>query len=285
MKKLLLFCLFFSSLSAFAQSSLPLFLEGRWQIAGVNRFERWDRLNDESMKGFAYDIVDGKMVISEYLDITSKNGKVTYTATVLHQNDGKPVDFKMTQSDSVLSFENPNHNFPKKIVYKKLSDWEILVELSGGRDKKISFRMLKEGAKALDSTTKNPNYDAALAKRLGADEFGMKSFFLVILKTGPKEISDKTQVSNIFQGHMANIERLAAQKKLIVAGPLGKNEKNYQGIFIFANVRGQDEVKELLQSDPAIKSGLLAPEIYDWYGSAALPEYLDANDKIWKSKH
>jgi hypothetical protein len=45
-----------------------------------------------------------------------------------------------------------------------------------------------------------------------------------------------------------------------------------------------DEAKELMQTDPAIKADLLDVELYDWYGSAALPEYLDASDKIWKEK-
>ena len=83
---------------------------------------------------------------------------------------------------------------------------------------------------------------------------------------------------------MNNIQRLVEEKKLIVAGPLGKNEKKYRGIFILDNIQTEQEAKELLQTDPAIKSGLLDYEIYSWYGSAALPEYLPASDKIWKSQ-
>ena len=44
-----------------------------------------------------------------------------------------------------------------------------------------------------------------------------------------------------------------------------------------------EEAIDLLQTDPAIKSGLLAYEIFTWYGSAALPEYLPFSEKIWKS--
>lgn len=65
-------------------------------------------------------------------------------------------------------------------------------------------------------------------------------------------------------------------------GPLGKNEKNYRGIFILDNIISLEAAKELLQTDPAIKNGLLDYEIYNWYGSAALPEYLPASEKIWK---
>ncbi|MDD3459312.1 MAG: hypothetical protein PHO74_07540 [Weeksellaceae bacterium] len=46
----------------------------------------------------------------------------------------------------------------------------------------------------------------------------------------------------------------------------------------------EEEANALLQSDPAIKNGLLDYEIFSWYGSAALPEYLPTSDKIWKSK-
>jgi len=42
---------------------------------------------------------------------------------------------------------------------------------------------------AQDNAAK-PTYDAALAKRTGADERGMRPYVLVILKTGPKRMPD-----------------------------------------------------------------------------------------------
>jgi hypothetical protein len=82
----------------------------------------------------------------------------------------------------------------------------------------------------------NPRYDSTLAKNLGADDYGMKSYILVILKTGSKTIEEKSVRDSLFAGHLQNIRRLADLGKLIVAGPLGKNEKTYRGIFIL-NVR------------------------------------------------
>lgn len=129
----------------------------------------------------------------------------------------------------------------------------------------------------------NPNYDATLADSLGADDYGMKSYVLVILKTGANSTATKEEIDSCFRGHMANINRLVETGQLIVAGPLGKNEKAYRGIFIL-NTAKLEEASEWLQTDPAISFGLLATEIYPWYGSAALPEYLKATDKIWKQK-
>lgn len=127
----------------------------------------------------------------------------------------------------------------------------------------------------------NPNYDSTLAKKYGADERGMKSYVLVILKTGSSTITDKAFIDSCFSGHMNNINRLVKSGQLIVAGPLGKNENSYRGIFIL-NTMTLEEAAELMQTDPAIKDKLLEPILFKWYGSAALPAYLDASDKIWK---
>ncbi|HET8859929.1 YciI family protein [Marivirga sp.] len=124
-------------------------------------------------------------------------------------------------------------------------------------------------------------YDKDLADSLGADDYGMKSYSLVMLKTGSGKIEDKAKVDSLFRGHLDNIGRLAKAGKIIVAGPLSKNENNYRGIFIF-NEQDKAKVSELLQTDPAIKADLLAYDIYTWYGSAALPVYLETHSKIEK---
>jgi uncharacterized protein len=127
----------------------------------------------------------------------------------------------------------------------------------------------------------NPKYDKALADSLGADEHGMKRYVLVILKTGSATITDKAVTDSLFNGHMQNIGRLADAGKLVVAGPLQKNERTYRGIFIL-NVRTVEEAKELLITDPAVKANLLDSELYSWYGSAALPLYLKWHEKVEK---
>ncbi|MCW2261065.1 MULTISPECIES: YciI family protein [Sphingobacterium] len=111
----------------------------------------------------------------------------------------------------------------------------------------------------------------------------MKYYSFVLLKTGATKITDKDSVNRLFDGHMKNIQRLAKEKKLIVAGPFGKNERDYRGIFIL-NVKTIKEAEALLATDPAINAGLLISEITLWYGSAALPLYLEASKKVNKFK-
>lgn len=128
----------------------------------------------------------------------------------------------------------------------------------------------------------NPNYDADLAKKLGSDEYGMKSYVLVLLKSGSNQTSNKSFKDSCFAGHMANMQRLVQDKKLVVAGPFMKNDKELRGLFILNATL--EEAETLLLTDPAIKENFLKPEIYPWYGSAALPTYLENADKIWQKK-
>lgn len=136
---------------------------------------------------------------------------------------------------------------------------------------------------AIKGQTINPNYDTTLAQALGADDYGMKMYVFVVLKSGDNKTTDKDFINSCFAGHMKNIGRLIEAKQLIVAGPFGKNDNDFRGLFIL-NVSSIEEAKQLLDTDPAIKADLLRPELYPWYGSAALSEYLQAADKIWKVK-
>ncbi len=107
----------------------------------------------------------------------------------------------------------------------------------------------------------------------------MKKYVLVILKTGSNTTETKEKTASLFKGHMDNIGLLVRQNKLVVAGPMGKNDKSYRGIFIL-NVSTLDEARNLVDTDPAVKGKLLDAEYYEWYGSAALPLYLKSTDAI-----
>jgi uncharacterized protein YciI len=130
----------------------------------------------------------------------------------------------------------------------------------------------------------NAQYDKTLADSLGADAYGMKIYYLVILKTGPAATKDEASKNILLRGHMENIKRLAKEGKLVVAGPMMDNDKHYEGIFIF-NAKTKEEVEGFLKADPAISAGLLDTEIYNWYGSAALPMYLPFHYKIESQQH
>lgn len=130
----------------------------------------------------------------------------------------------------------------------------------------------------------DPAFDPDLAKKLGADERGMRTFVLCILKTGPKDAQIKgDEREAIFRGHFANIQRLADEGKLAVAGPFGKNDKGWRGLYIF-NVSTIEEAEKLVVLDPAVKAGVFVPDLTPWYGSAAMLIVSETHKKIQKPK-
>jgi len=147
----------------------------------------------------------------------------------------------------------------------------------------LAFLLFFLVSKATLGQVVNTQLDTTLAQKLGADDYGMKMYIFVILKIGDNKTTDKAFIDSCFTGHLANIERLSKLKQIIVAGPFGKNESDFRGLFII-NVQTIAEAKKLLETDPAIKTNLLRAELYSWYGSAALPEYLSVHNKTWKIK-
>ena len=123
-------------------------------------------------------------------------------------------------------------------------------------------------------------YDPALAQRLGADERGMRQYVLVILKTGPRdsEITGDARAA-AFEGHFANMRRMAEAGQLVTAGPLSPNERQYRGLYIFA-VATVAVAEALAASDPAVAAGIFAYEAFPWYGSAALMETPSIHERL-----
>jgi uncharacterized protein YciI len=128
--------------------------------------------------------------------------------------------------------------------------------------------------------SKNPQYDAQLAQKLGADEYGMKTYVMAFLKAGPNRPKDSIARAELQKAHLKNIMRLAAEGKLIIAGPF-MDDQPIKGIFIF-NVSTIEEAKKLTETDPAIKAGSLIMELHPWYGSAALVETVAIHKKLEK---
>jgi len=122
--------------------------------------------------------------------------------------------------------------------------------------------------------------DRELAKSLGANENGMRSYVLVLLRTGPKRVPDGPQRDEMFKGHFANIERLGKEKKLVMAGPLDGVD-GLRGLFVFATA-DIDEAKALVATDPVIINGEMVAECHKFFTSAALMALGDIHERIRK---
>lgn len=124
-------------------------------------------------------------------------------------------------------------------------------------------------------------FDSIFARRLGADEYGMKRYVIAYLKRGPNRSQDSTTVAQLQKAHLDNIVRLAEAGKLVLAGPF-LDDGEVRGLYIF-NVTSVEEARELTASDPAIQAGRLIMELHPWYGSATLPLINPLHQRLQKT--
>jgi uncharacterized protein YciI len=101
---------------------------------------------------------------------------------------------------------------------------------------------------------------ACFAQQQGQEE--LKAYYLVLLKKGPNRTQDSATAAKIQKDHLDNINRLASIGKLNVAGPF-LDDGDMRGIFIFDSGNEQ-EVRSLVESDPAIIAGRLIYELHPW---------------------
>lgn len=124
-------------------------------------------------------------------------------------------------------------------------------------------------------------YDKLLAQKYGADDYGMKTYIMAFLKTGPNSSIDSVKRAELQNEHLKNINQMAKDGKLVLAGPFN-DDGDIRGIYIF-NVQTLEEAEALTNTDPAIEAGSLEMELREWYGSAALMEVNAVHKTIQKT--
>jgi hypothetical protein len=95
--------------------------------------ENWKKVSEHSFEGFGKttNIDSNKVENYESLRLVEMSGQIYYLAKVGHNK--LPVAFALkTCSDSIAVFENPDHDFPKKIHYKLQPDNKMAVTVSSG---------------------------------------------------------------------------------------------------------------------------------------------------------
>jgi len=111
--------------------------------------ETWNKENDSTFSGTTYFIINKKDTIhSEAIILTQINDELVYRPTVKGQNNDGPVDFKLSsESENSFSFENSKHDYPQKIVYKKVNETSLVATISGmqqGKQSSESYPMKKK---------------------------------------------------------------------------------------------------------------------------------------------
>lgn len=116
-------------------------IAGDWQTAPGGRRqieEHWTAVAGGSMMGISRTIAGDKTVEFEYLRIEQRADGIYYVAHPKARCPG--TDFKLTRaSANEAVFENPQHDFPKRIIYRKTDDGLTASIDAGEGSKAISF--------------------------------------------------------------------------------------------------------------------------------------------------
>ncbi|PIB35521.1 hypothetical protein BFP72_09020 [Reichenbachiella sp. 5M10] len=119
------------------------YLIGTWKVVGQPAYETWEWKTGRELVGHGYAMLDGVEVIRERLLIVWLDGEVSYCATVLNHNEGREICFRHNLGLEIEDvFVNPAHDFPKRIVYKRLEEDKILVVLSDEHEKEVRLEMI-----------------------------------------------------------------------------------------------------------------------------------------------
>ncbi len=90
--------------------------------------------------------------------------------------------------------------------------------------------------------------------------YEMKKYWLTFLYKGPNRNHDSTTAARIQKAHIKNIERLATEGKIVMAGPMGY-DKDLRGIFII-DAKDSTEAASYIKTDSAIIIGRLRFEVH-----------------------
>ena len=143
--KACLLAIIFTSAPTLADIS---WISGDWQTEPGGRRqieEHWTKVAGESMLGMSRTVAGDKTVEFEYLRIEQRADGIYYVAHPKARCPG--TDFKLTRASATEAvFENPQHDFPKRIIYRKTADDSLTASIDSGEGTKsmsFAFRKMK----------------------------------------------------------------------------------------------------------------------------------------------
>src|SRR5436190_15285776 len=115
------------------------FLAGCW--AGPGSFEMWMKPEGGSIMGAGRTVRNGKVISTEFFSVSECTEGVTLHVQLRLATKATPFRAKEITSSSVI-FENPEHDFPQRIIYRRQEDGSLLGRIEGadkGKDRAMDY--------------------------------------------------------------------------------------------------------------------------------------------------
>ena len=107
-------------------------MQGTWvsSTGGRTVEEYWTSPAGGAMFAISRTLKGGRLIEFEYLRIVQREAGLVYVA---QPNGRPPTDFPLTRLDArSVTFENPDHDFPKVINYAAREDGSLQASVGGG---------------------------------------------------------------------------------------------------------------------------------------------------------
>jgi hypothetical protein len=122
-------------------------ISGCWQRTtrnGQTIDEQWMTPRGESMLGMSRTVRGDSLIEYEQLRIGARAGRAVYFAAPSGQT---PSEFTAASvSDTLVVFENPQHDFPQRIIYRKRGADSLIARIegtTGGNTRGVDFPYAK----------------------------------------------------------------------------------------------------------------------------------------------
>jgi hypothetical protein len=135
------FLLLFSSVLWAGEIDKLAFLAGCW--SGPGTFEMWMKPEAGSVMGMGRTVRNGKIAGTEYFFVSEEAGAVILN--VQQRLAAKTTEFRVKEiTASSVTFENPEHDFPQRIIYRTTGQGALLGRIEGiekGKERAFDYPM------------------------------------------------------------------------------------------------------------------------------------------------
>ena len=227
-------------------------LTGVWKMDLLNGaiVESWEQVDETLYKGKSIRVKGKDSILQETLEISKKDTTWYYTSTVVGQNNNQPVSFKIIYHRySELICENPAHDFPQRIAYRRYSTMFMHASIEGnnkGKYSKRNFSFYQEEKNELFSYTLTP---------------------LPAFINAP---ATDTVINNLYKKHRWFIDSLGYYDIVLFSGSIKTVPDKQQSETVVLKAADINKAKAIIAKDPAVLSGthkgeLLPFTIHSWF--------------------
>jgi len=199
-------------------------LLGDWIADGSKTtfHESWTEVAPHTFEGAGIERAkpDGSVKGSEVLRLVEMAGAVFYISKVTHNE--LPVAFRLNEcADGRFVFDNPAHDFPRRLEYVLAPDGRLTVNVSDGSEKGFSLDFARSASPG-DPAPVLAAEDARFTAMVTADAGVMRRWFaddlVYVHSTGQVESRDQL-IESITSGRTRYVAVTPVERQVVALGP------------------------------------------------------------------